>query len=64
MSDTFGRHARRLAGAAGRVLGWPPHWFWRATPDELAAILAPPGEQQAGLCRADLERMMEHDPNG
>lgn len=64
MSQSFADNAYRLAGLAGRQLGWPPHWFWRATPAELAAVLAPPEPTGGAMSRADLERMMEHDGNG
>ena len=40
MTATFAAAARRLAGAAGAVLGWTPDIFWRATPAELAAVVA------------------------
>lgn len=39
--QAFGPGAARLAGLAGRLLGWRPDEFWHATPAELAAILAP-----------------------
>ena len=39
MSD-FAGCAVRLAGSAGAVLGWSPDAFWRATPAELAAVVA------------------------
>jgi hypothetical protein len=64
MTQTFAASARQLAGLAGRRLGWPPHWFWRATPDELATILVPPESSGEGLSRADLDRLMEHDRHG
>ncbi|MFS0772825.1 phage tail assembly chaperone [Sphingomonas sp. 1P08PE] len=37
---TFAEGAGRLAGVAGAVLGWSPGAFWRATPAELAAVVA------------------------
>lgn len=40
MSGDFGAAATRLAGFAGAALGWPPDMFWRATPAELAAVVA------------------------
>lgn len=43
----FAECAARLAGLAGALLGWRPHEFWAATPDELMAIIA------AMLPRAD-----------
>lgn len=36
----FAEAAARLAGLAGAVLGWSPDAFWRATPAELAAVVA------------------------
>ena len=36
----FRESAARLAGLAGALLGWRPDEFWRATPAELAAVLA------------------------
>ena len=60
----FAPGAARLAGLAGRALGWRPAEFWAATPAELAVILAPPGETPAApLTRDDLTRMMEHSEN-
>ena len=57
--------ARKLAGAMGRAFGWPPHWFWRSTPAEIAAILAPDeAGAPAGMDRQTLERMMEGDSDG
>ena len=65
MSERFGNHARRLAGVAGRLLGWPPHWFWRATPSEFAAIFETPDDGQAtGMSRAELDRLLEHERHG
>lgn len=61
-SDSFGAGAARLAGLAGRLLGWRPGEFWAATPAELAAILA--RENSGGplpLTRAELNRLMEQD---
>lgn len=65
MSDSFATGARRLAGAAGRLLHWPPEWFWNATPAELAAILC--GDDQdtvGGISRQTLEQMIEDERNG
>lgn len=64
MSERFADHARQLAGATGRIFGWPPHWFWRATPEELTTILAAADEQLVGMSRAELEQMMEHESHG
>lgn len=64
MSDRFAPAAGRLAGLAGRVLGWRPHEFWTATPAELAAILAPAAAADAGVSRADFDRLMEQEHDG
>jgi uncharacterized phage protein (TIGR02216 family) len=62
VNERFGPVAGRLAGLAGRVLGWRPDEFWRATPAELAAILAPAGEAAPpGISRTDIARLMEQD---
>jgi len=51
----FSERARLLAGFAGAVLHWRPDEFWRATPQELAAIFeclagdAPPPVNLAAL---------------
>jgi hypothetical protein len=39
----FGAQAARLAGLVTLLWGWTPAQFWRATPMELAAILAAAG---------------------
>ena len=36
----FASSAAGLAGLAGALLGWQPDAFWRATPEELAGVLA------------------------
>lgn len=65
MSKRFADNARQLAGAAGRSLGWPPHWFWSATPAELAAILHDEnGTAATGMDRAQLEALMEREGDG
>lgn len=62
MTQRFAAGARRLAGLAGRLLGWPPPWFWSATPAELAAILADEAaERPAAMDRATLEKLLEGD---
>jgi hypothetical protein len=63
MEGRFGPGAQALAGLAGRVLGWRPHEFWRATPAELAAILSPQADPGAPrpLSREDFNRLMERD---
>lgn len=35
----FADVAKRLSGLTAWLLGWRPEEFWRATPDELVAIL-------------------------
>ena len=60
---SFAEHARRLAGLAGALLGWRPDEFWRATPDELAAIfgaMTPP----APTASEDVARLQEMFPDG
>jgi hypothetical protein len=63
MTERFAPAAGRLAGLAGRVLGWRPSEFWQATPAELAAILSCGSGASANAClsRADLTRLMEQD---
>jgi uncharacterized phage protein (TIGR02216 family) len=62
----FDGAAARLAGIAGALLGWRAEEFWRATPAELAAVLAAlTGEERAPTVdRADLKRLMERYPDG
>ena len=36
----FAEVAARLAGVVAVLLGWRPEEFWRATPEELAGVLA------------------------
>ena len=62
----FADAARKLAGAAGRLLGWTPGTFWAATPAELAAILFPETDPEAGegISRAQLDAMMERESDG
>lgn len=62
---TFAERAGALAGAAGALLGWTPDQFWRATPAELAAVLAAlvpasPAPADAAL----VARMKEQFPDG
>lgn len=59
----FGPAALALCGLAARALGWRPQEFWAATPAELAVALGllVPGIDDAGIDRATLQRMMEHD---
>jgi hypothetical protein len=62
----FAPGAVRLAGVAGALLGWSPDAFWRATPDELAAVVrALAGDD--GVAPVDattLARLREADPDG
>lgn len=58
---SFADAAARLAGVAGLLLGWRPEEFWRATPEELAAVLRAAGggdEAGAGVDGAELRRLM------
>jgi len=65
---SFADLARQLAGQAGLLLGWRPEEFWRATPEELAAALAPLGVMaapQAGeIDGATMARLKEMYPDG
>ena len=64
MSD-FAHAAVRLAGLAGVLFGWRPDEFWRATPDELAALTrALAGEATAPPDAGELARLMEAYPDG
>jgi uncharacterized phage protein (TIGR02216 family) len=62
----FSEAAARLAGMAGALLGWRPDEFWRATPAELAAVLAAlTGDAGAApLSRDELARLKERFPDG
>jgi len=55
--------AARLAGMAGALLGWRPEEFWKATPAELAAIVAALAGDGAGAGHVDLARLMEMFPD-
>jgi uncharacterized phage protein (TIGR02216 family) len=62
---TFAAAARRLAGLAGAVFGWRPDDFWRATPEELAALVrvcAPEGATPPDA--ATIAAMQEAFPDG
>jgi len=63
MTDRFTPAAGRLAGLAGRLLGWRPDEFWRSTPAELAAILAPAAEAAGGasMTTAELASLIAQD---
>ena len=62
----FSEAAARLAGMAGALLGWRPDDFWRATPAELAAVLAAltGGPGAAPLSRDELAQLKERFPDG
>lgn len=65
MKDRFGDYARQLAGAMSRMLGWPPHWFWHSTPDEILAILQPSDQSPGhGMSRSDLDKLLKDDGYG
>jgi uncharacterized phage protein (TIGR02216 family) len=68
VSASFAAAARRLAGAAGAVLGWTPDAFWRATPAELAAVVAAvSGDEAGGQAPPEpvtIARMREAYPDG
>lgn len=62
---TFAEAAGRLAGLAGAVFGWRPDEFWRATPDELAALVRACAPEGATPPDATLiARMQEAFPDG
>ncbi|MDG5489131.1 phage tail assembly chaperone [Sphingomonas sp. BGYR3] len=50
----------------GAAFGWSPDAFWRATPDEVAALVeAARGEDAgAGVDRDTLARLMKEHPDG
>lgn len=65
MTATFAAAATRLAGVAGVTLGWRPDDFWRATPDELAALAAALAPVEAAPADAAmLARLQEAFPDG
>ena len=65
MTATFAAGAARLAGQAGLLLGWRPEEFWRATPEELAAVIgALVGEKGTPAGRDELDRLREMFPDG
>lgn len=58
----FGAGAARLAGICAALWGWPPDRFWRATPAEVAGVVAAmlPGgadEDRAPVTRGLLEQL-------
>ena len=62
----FSEAAGRLAGLAGALLGWRPEEFWRATPAELAAVLAAltGGGRNVPVTSEELARLKERFPDG
>jgi uncharacterized phage protein (TIGR02216 family) len=62
----FSEAAPRLAGMAGALLGWRPDEFWRATPAELAGVLAAlaGGGGAAPMTPAELALLKERFPDG
>lgn len=61
----FASGAARLAGIATLLLGWRPDDFWRATPAELATILAAFGAPAAPAGDSALiMRLQEAFPDG
>lgn len=62
----FREAAARLAGMAGALLGWRPDEFWRATPAELAGVLATlaGGDGAAPVTADDLAGLKERFPDG
>ena len=60
LGEDFGIGAARLAGQCCLLFGWGPQRFWRATPAEVAAVvaaMAPDG--RAGVSGAELARLRE-----
>jgi uncharacterized phage protein (TIGR02216 family) len=64
MSGDFAGAAARLAGQAGVLFGWMPETFWRATPAELAALVAALAGEGEALDGATLARLREAFPDG
>jgi hypothetical protein len=63
--DLFADSAVRLAGLAGVMFGWGPDAFWRATPDELAALMRALLPEEATPPDAGLiARLQEAYPDG
>ena len=60
MADTV----RTFFPLAARALGWTPDTFWAATPADLALALAEPGTADAGLTRAELDRLLKDQDHG
>ncbi|WP_375393680.1 phage tail assembly chaperone [uncultured Sphingomonas sp.] len=63
----FAAVAVRLAGLAGLRLGWSPDAFWRATPADLAAVVAalqPATGEATPPDPATIARLKEVHPDG
>lgn len=60
----FAANAQRLAGLSAVLLGWRPHEFWAATPDELATSLHELLPQTPLPNAEDIARLMEMYPDG
>ncbi|WP_225010640.1 MULTISPECIES: phage tail assembly chaperone [Novosphingobium] len=65
MSERFGPGAARLSGHVALLLGWPPERFWRATPEELATVLAAAmPSPDGGIDRQTINALMERERHG
>lgn len=56
-----------MAGLAGLAFGWGPEVFWRATPDELMALVEAMRGDGEGVMPPDaatIARLMETFPDG
>lgn len=63
----FADAAGQLAGLAGVAFGWSPDTFWRATPAELAGVVAALRGGDAAVDPPDaatLARLQEAFPDG
>ena len=61
----FAEAASRLAGLAAVLLGWRPEELWRATPEELAGVLAAlAGDEAAPVDGAVVKRLRGMFPDG
>ncbi|MBX9880671.1 MAG: phage tail assembly chaperone [Sphingomonas sp.] len=65
-AERFAARAAQLAGFAGLAFGWRPDEFWRATPAELAALVAAARGDDPGAPPdpAQIARLMEQFPDG